>query len=222
MIKKIKKILTNTSIICIVIAAVIGLLLLFKLFSATSLLGSIMLTLLTVFVSSIFLITSVDVLGKNKKFGIFSVSSIAISAILFLIMIWYSAISHNEINGIFFKATVTLAAISLLANLVFSLVLSLGKHLVPVQLLCYLCFIFIETVLLIMAYSGNADILQGIFTTILSAVAIVFVVSYIVLKIKAKGFKEKDNEDYIKITKEEYESLKNRIKELEEKLAKNE
>ena len=218
--KTLVKAVSTVIIVCVVIAAIIGLLLLFEAIGWSTLLGKIMLTLLTLFISGLFFLNSVNAIVKSNKLGTAAAVAIMICAVLYILLIWADEILGKIDAYTYFL--VILSAVSIFMNLIISNYITLGKSLMELQVILYVAFGYIETTLafLILGNPVLIDLWQ-----IFVAAAIVAVTLYVVLKVKHKNIahaetqgKLKNEGEFVTITKEEYERLKvaeDRLKELE-------
>lgn len=215
--KKLVKAISTEIIICVVIAAVIGLMLLFDIIDGSDLLGKIMLTLLTLFISGLFFLNSVNAIVKGNKLGLASAIAIMVCAILYILLIWAEdVLGQVEVYTYF---VVILSMLSIFMNLVISNYIVLGNNLIAIQVVLYIAFGYIETTLafVILGNSVLIDIWQVFVAAIIVAVTL-----YVILKVKQKNIQNTAataNGEYVTITKEEYDRLKaaeERLKELEQ------
>ena len=207
--KKLVKAISTGIITCVVIAAVIGLLLLFKIIEGSDLLGKIMLTLLTLFISGLFFLNSVNAIVKGNKLGLASAIAIMVCAILYILLIWAEdVLGQVEVYTYF---VVILSMLSIFMNLVISNYIVLGNNLIAIQVVLYIAFGYIETTLafVILGNSVLIDIWQVFVAAIIVAVTL-----YVILKVKQKNIQNtaaisvSENGEYVTITKEEYDRLK--------------
>ena len=107
--------------------------------------------------------------------------------------------------------------VSILLNLIVGHYIVLGKNLIAVQIVMYVCVAYIELAISFLIL-GNADIIS-VWQVFVTAI-IVSLALYIVLKVKEKNMAQKQVEDdeHVTITKTEYERLKAEIARLKELL----
>ena len=217
--KKLVKAISTGIITCVVIAAVIGLLLLFSIIKGSDLLGKIMLTLLTLFISGLFFLNSVNAIVKGNKLGLASAIAIMVCAVLYILLIWAGGVLGEMKAYTYF--VVILSMLSIFMNLVISNYIVLGKSLIAIQIVLYVAFGYIETTLafVILGNSVLIDIWQVFVAAIIVAVTL-----YVILKVKQKNIQNTTtsvsaNGEYVTITKEEYDRLKaaeEKLKEMEQ------
>lgn len=209
--KKLVKAVSTLIIVCVVIAAIIGLLLLFNMIEGSTLIGNIMLTLLTVFISGLFFLNSVNAIVKGNKLGIAAAIAIMICAVLYILLIWIGD-TITEAFTLYPHFVVILSMASIFLNLVISNYITLGKSLLGLQVALYISFGYIETTIAF-AILGNPVLID--LWQIFVAAIIVSVTLYVVLKVKQKNIAQAEsqnklgeNGEFVTITKEEYERLK--------------
>lgn len=214
------KSVSTVILVCVIAAAIIGLGLLFGLLGGSDLIGNILLSLLTVFIAGLFLLNSINAVTVGNKVGIFAAFMIIVSAILFLLLIWLSNY-FGDFGTIFNYIIVIVSMVSVLLNLIIGHYIVLGKSLLAVQIFLYLCFGYVELVLAfaILGDSSLISLWQVFVTAIIVALTL-----YIVLKVKEKNIaqhkveenKANNSDEYVTITKTEYENLKAEIARLKE------
>lgn len=209
--KKLVKAVSTLIIVCVVIAAIIGLLLLFNMIEGSTLIGNIMLTLLTVFISGLFFLNSVNAIVKGNKLGIAAAIAIMICAVLYILLIWIGD-TITEAFTLYPHFVVILSMASIFLNLVISNYITLGKSLLGLQVALYISFGYIETAAAF-AILGNPVLIEV--WQIFVAAIIVSLALYVVLKVKQKNIAQAEsqnklgeNGEFVTITKEEYERLK--------------
>lgn len=206
---KLRKIIAIISISCVSLAAIIGILLLFKVITFSEIIGKILLTLLTFFLGSLLSLNSVDAIRRKNIIGYISEGLLLLSILLVLVLIF---VTNEKTISTLRTITTIVASFSAWFSIFVANIMKLGKKLLIIQVIEYLglatLFITLDIFLL-----SNKLLIEG---TILIAVGIVTLVLSIVLSIKAKL--SQDEKSLITITVEEYNKLLNRIKELEDKL----
>ncbi len=209
--KKLVKAVSTLIIVCVVIAAIIGLLLLFNMIEGSTLIGNIMLTLLTLFISGLFFLNSINAIVKGNKIGIAAAIAIMICAVLYILLIWIGD-TITEAFTMYPHFVVILSMASIFLNLVISNYITMGKSLIALQIALYISFGYIETTIAL-AILGNS-VLIDVWQIFVAAI-IVSVTLYVVLKVKQKNIAHAEpqarlgeNGEFVTITKEEYERLK--------------
>ena len=214
--KTLVKSVSTVILVCVIAAAIIGLGLLFGLMKFSDPVANILLSLLTIFIAGLFLLNSINAITAGNKVGIFAAFMIVVSAILFLLLIWV-----GNLGEIFNYIIVIVSMVSILLNLIVGHYIILRKSLLIVQILLYLNFAYVELVLTFVILGSSALI---VYWQIFVAAIIIALTLYIVLKVKEKNIAQKDTEtklkengeEFVTITKKEYEELKAAAEKLKE------
>jgi len=219
---KMKKIISTISLVCIGVSALIGLGLLFKILELNEFIGKLMLSILTVFVVGICLMNAIDSIVKKNKFGIATIFMVLISSILVLIWIWLPLQKETILSNTYSKVVIIVSMVSIMLDVIVGNSVILGKKLLALQIICSLFLAYIEIVISL-AILGNTTLLNS--WQIFAACIIVFITLFIMLRVKVKGEQKAESnenisDDTIVITRSEYNSLKQRISDLEEELIK--
>lgn len=212
--KQIFKIISTVILVCVIASALIGLSLLFKIIGGSTLLGKIMLTLLTTFIAGLFMLNSINALTSGNKLGLVAFALIAISALLFYILIWV-----GEYFGDFYKAftyiVVIVSMASILLNLIIGNYISLKWRLLGVQIPFYVAFAYIQFAISCSIF-GNSYFIGALLTPLIAVIIVTFTL-FLVLEVKKKNLAQTAAEtadaELVKIPKAEYDAL---IAELEE------
>ena len=216
---KLVKIVSGVIIVCVIAAALVGVGLLFGIIKGSDFIGKTMLTLLTVFIAGLFLLNSINAITAGNKVGLIAAIMLIVSALLCIVLIW-----AGELLGDFYdtygKITVIVAMISILLDLIVGNYVLLGKSLLAVQIVQCLSFAYVELVLAFVILGSSALI---VYWQIFVLAIIVALTLYIVLKVKEKnimrdniGRENQNSDEYITITKTEYENLKAEVERLRE------
>lgn len=214
--KKLQKIIVLTSIISLSLSGLIGIGLLLDIFKNYSdAMNCVLLTLLTIFVAGLLLLTSTEAIARKNKLGYISSSLILLSGFMMLLQIWLAYLV-KDFGDIYIKIVLIISALSIFFNIIVNNYITLGKNLLVVQIIGYVTFIYFEFAL-VSTLSFGLELINIPF----GIVTIVWIVMFLILKIKSKEFKANSSE-MVTITRIEYDDLKNRIKELEEMLNKGE
>ncbi|MBQ7307630.1 MAG: hypothetical protein IJW82_03785 [Clostridia bacterium] len=210
---KIKKIVVITSITSIILSALLGILLAFEVIDLDGIMGTILLTLLVVGVGSLLSLNSVNLLERSFNIlAVISLSLLGLSCLMALIQFW-----AKFDWGFYSQLTLVLAIFSVLFNFIVSYIIKLGKTKLPYQITTYVLMAIFDIFITIQIYSGK--FLKGTVTKIFIVDIILALVGMALLAILSKkSLVDNVNDNYVKITKTEYESLKNRIAELEKEL----
>ncbi|MBR6737089.1 MAG: hypothetical protein IKL82_01835 [Clostridia bacterium] len=224
--EKLKKIITSVSIACVIAAGLIAILYLVNCSadgkiiadSLSELLVKVLLTLLVIFLSGLFLLNAVDAISNKNLFGLISAGLIGVSAVLFLISIW------SGLQGAYLNATVIIAAITILFNTLVGNTLSMGKNSLIIQIISYVALAVFEGMIVYAIVGGNSDFfMDNIFTILI--IGIIWAVFAIILLFRKKALNSKGatatasiGNNKVVLTKQEYQALLDRIKELEEQL----
>ena len=214
--KVLVKFVSTVILVCVIAAAIIGLGLLFGLMKSSDLVTNILLSLLTLFIAGLFLLNSINAITAGNKAGIFAAFMIVVSAILFLLLIWV-----GNLGEIFNYIIVIVSMVSILLNLIIGHYIALGKSLIVIQIFLYLSFAYVELVVAF-AILGNSSLIE-IWQVFVTAIIIALTL-YIVLKVKEKNIAQKETEtkvngsgdEFVTITKAEYEELKAAAEKLKE------
>lgn len=208
--------ISTVILVCVIAAAAIGLGLLFSLFGFSDILGKVLLSLLTVFIAGLFLLNSINALTAGNKVGTFAAFMIIVSAALFLLLIWI-----GNLGEIFNYVIVIVSMVSILLNLIVGHYIVLRKSLLAIQICLYVAFAYVELVISFLILGDDSLIM---FWQIFVTAIIVSITLYIVLKVKEKNIAQRkvenivaqNSDEYITITKTEYENLKAEVERLRE------
>lgn len=212
------KTVSGIIVACVVSAAVIGLGLLFKIIGFSDILGQVLLSLLTIFIAGLFLLNSINAITVGNKVGLFAAFMIIVSALLFLVLIWANQYL-GAFGEVFSYIIVSVSMLSVLLNLIVSNYIALGKSLLLLQIILYICFAYVELAVSLAIFENT--VLVSLWQIMVTAV-IVILTLFVVLKVKQKNIahasagKNADKGDYVTITKTEYENLKAEVARLRE------
>lgn len=207
----VKKKFSLFTIIFVVISALIAILALFGAFKLTGAIADLLFTCLTLSVAGLLTLNSCTMLERKNKLAIVSLSLIAASALLVIIALWSNVASSD----LYMDITLTICILSVCFNLITSNILKLQKRYLYIQIAAYVCFMVIAGYLI--AASWGTDIFDKgskifILFLILSLLGMGILA---VLSKKQPADQTDSNQDYIRISKKEYEELLNAKKELE-------
>lgn len=210
--KSLVKITSAITLISVIVAALLGLGLLFSIFESNWWIERVLLSCLTLVVAGVLAFNSIRAMTSGNKVGVIAGILIPVSAVLFLILIWLVNVL-GDLFSPFLYVVVIVSAISILLNIIISNYVALGKSLLLLQVIFYLLVAYVIFVLsaLILGYPSLIVNLWMVF----AAVIIVMLTLFIVLVVKKKTIlqneTEKIAEGYIKIRKSEYEEMKAEI-----------
>ncbi len=219
MINKTKKILTIVTLVSIaipillLIGAIFGL----EVFSGFTL--KLMLTLATVAVAGAFSINALNIYNKRKVIAMISISLLCLCSILAFVIFW----SNFTTPTIFNNLVIVLAMATVLFCIIVSMHLKLEKKFLIIQIITYSLIIIIDIILTLIVFGIDVLSIEGLsqlfWTMCLTTFALLCTTG--ILGKKASSLDSKDSNSsnkFVKISIEEYENLKNRIKELEAEL----
>ena len=220
--KVLVKSVSTEILICVIAAAVIGIGLVVGVIKGSDLLGKVMLTLLTLFIAGLFLLNSINAVTAGNKLGIAAAIMLVISALLVVVLIW-GANLLGDFYDTYGRMTVLVAMVSILLDLIVGNYIVLGKRLIIIQILQYLSFAYVELVVSFMIFGNNALVSAALIPILISAIIVTFTL-YIVLKVKQKNMAQAEVEnrvngngdEFVTITKVEYEELKAAAEKLKE------
>lgn len=200
--KKVRKILSITTIVAICLVAIFLIFMLFGVFIFGDSSWSMVITCACLGIGGFFIINSYNMMLRNRILGLVSLVLISLSVLLIIIATWI------QINSsLFLQITATIGIASILFNIIVSTRLNLGKNKLVLQILAY-SIIIITDFVAVLGIFGIIDLVDILVWFI--ALIILSILGVIILKIVSKrvfDVQEFDNDNYIRITKEEYASL---------------
>ncbi|MBE6124477.1 MAG: hypothetical protein E7184_02995 [Erysipelotrichaceae bacterium] len=167
----------------------------------------LLLIVATLTVGGYFSISSAEVLKRNKTLGIVSTSLIGVAVVLVISTVLF------DTGSVFGDVTFTFALLSVLFNFIVSTKLKLGNKQFLVQIGSYsiLSIFILLCVLSIFGVLKIGDILS-VFLILL----VLSIVSFVTVSVLANKSADYVSEEYVKITKKEYEELKEKAKKYDE------
>lgn len=210
-----KKLLTWTALIGVALTALLGILMIFSVIEFKDY-SRVFFSCITIAIGFSFALSSYN-LYVDKKTLLPFISLILIFASIILIILSFYIGSNSEV---FVKITVTIGIVSVLFTIIVENTLKLGERYFALQIGVYILIVYLLVIILLALWS----IWSG-FNTFFWVVAIVGISGLIALRVLSK--KEvhaelSDEEEYVRISKKEYEYLLNRSKLLDELTAKEE
>lgn len=212
-----KKIFTISAIGCVVLAGLMLIAALFGLFELMSTQLSLLLSVVTLGVSATFCINATMIREKGYKIvSYIAYGLIAVSAILFLLLIWVG-------GDLLFRMAIIIGVSSIFANIIMGNVVSLGKKYLVVQCIEYVMVFLIDIMISLQACGVdvlNEDIVFKLFVTgcIIAGVGMI-TLSVLSKKVGDTKSGEETKKDTITISKEEYNTLKEKAKLYDEMVA---
>lgn len=211
-----KKIIIKISIGCILASALLGILWVLKVIKIDGIIGKILLTVLTTGIASLISLNSINLLEeKINIWAIISLSLLCLSSILAIIQFW-AWFSW----GLYSQLTIVISVFSVLFNFIVSCMIKLGFSRLPYQITTYSLIAIFDILLTITIFKDN--FLQGVVVKIFVIDIILALVGMAILSIfSKKSIRSIDTDkDFVKISKIEYNTLKERISFLENELQK--
>jgi len=215
-IKKILTIVTITSIaipILLLIGAIFGL----EVFSGFTL--KLILSLATIAIAGAFSINAVNIYNKKQNISIICLALLGLSTILGIIIYWSDFTTALVFNNL----VIVLAMATVLFCIIVSMHIKLQKKHLPIQIITYCLIIIIDIMLTLIVFGIDLLSIDGLSQIFWVLCLVTFALLCTTAVLSKKSINEPTNtiendDKYIKITKKEYENLKNRIKELENQL----
>ena len=216
MLKLTKKLLTIFSIISTVIPILLLIGTLFGLVTFDGVFLKLMLTFVTLAVAGGFAINALNIIRKNKTISFISLTLLLISSILLVVMFW----SNFSTPEIYNDLTVVISMATIFFCIIISMHLKLSKRYLALQIITYILVVAIDIILTLNIFGVNIFAINGMIQTFITLCLITFALLLItgILGKKSADNDTVDNDKYIKITIEEYNELKERIKYLENEL----
>ena len=213
--KTLLKTVSAFSLVSVIVAAIIGLLLLFSVFEYSDAVGKILLSALTIFIAGILGFNSINAITSGNKISVAAGILLVVSAVLFLVLIWLGDVLGGFYD-VYIYIVVVVSMLSVLLNVIIANYVALGKSLIIAQIIFDICLAYILLTVSFVIF-GSSALIQ--FWQIFVADIIVVLALYGVLKIKGKNIAQKETEikaadGYITIKKEEYEEMKAEIERL--------
>ena len=220
MVKKVLTITTLSSLGVCVLMLIVNMVLAFAKVDIPSAEWKVVGTFAAIFALSLLTLNFNKQLAKRSIPAIIAVALLAVSTIILLILIWDSKLIDTEVKE---RLCWTIFITTMLYNLTLNPIIKLHKKLLAMQIIMFVLLAICYVQFMIAVFDPESKLFNNSISIITLAIPLVVIVA---LEIVASIFKVKDeepqavttNEEMITISKVEYESLQNRIKELEEKL----
>ena len=213
-----KKIIILSSIIALSLAGLIAIGFIFNIVKTTNFLGKFCFTLVTISVSGFVALNALLLL--EKKFNVFAVISIALiylCALSILFIIWSGKLHWN----LFTKTVIVASSTSLMFNFIVTSAIRLNKKYMPLQIATYVFMGLFDILLGALIYKKAHGVITFMVCDAIIAVVLMFITSILSKRLYDPS-EEVVSKDYIKISVSEYNEMKQKIEELENKLSKYE
>lgn len=178
----------------------------------------ILFTVVTLAVVALLLLNTAELIERKNVVAYISLGLLALSAVLFLIIIW----GKLFVVDTFGRITVTISMVSVVFNIITANALKLGKRYLVVQLIEYALLAVIVVLITITIFDGKFARLGSAYfwASVVVAFAMGIAVSVFAKKVASEGYAaSKVKEGYIQVSKEEYDKLVAENQELKKKLA---
>lgn len=210
--RKLRKIISVTSIMSVAIAGLIGLGLLFSILSFSDIIENILLSVLIVFIAGLCLLNALDAIVKKNKMGLITAGFVLISSVLILAMVW-----AGEYFGSFYDAYTKIVVIVAMASVFLDVIVGnyiiMGKKNLIIQIIDYLAFLYVEVAISFSILGSDA--LIKYYIPFIAAI-IVFLVLFAILRVLARENRATDlaaNKTELDQLKEENARLKKILEE---------
>lgn len=202
--EKIKKAVSIVTIIAFVAAAIYLICLLLKIFDTLN--ADILITLASLALGGFFAINSLNIMSKNRILGIVSLVLVLVAVVFVIIMAWANV-------DTLLNATIVFALLSITFNIIVSTYLEFGrKHFVP-QIVLYVLSVILDLLFILLIF----EVIGGTFLTISIILLIIDFVGFIVLRVlNKKQVGQTTDPNMITISKQEYNTLKEKVEKYDE------
>lgn len=203
-----RKFLTWTALIGVALTALLGILMIFSVIKYKDF-NEIFFSCITIGVGFSFALSSYNLYIKRKS----TLPLVSIILIFASVIFVITALFFGLNSVAFVKITVTIAVISVLFTIIVENTIKLGTRYLPLQIAVYIFVLYLLVIILLALWS----IWFG-FNTYFWVVTIVAISGLIALGVlsKKEGNPKLIDDDYVKISKAEYDYLLNRSKMLDE------
>jgi len=199
------------SIVTIILSSIIALDLIIWLFSQNLFIsGNLLIIMATLAIGGFFAINSFNMFHKNK---IIALTSLVLICVSVLLIIFATLI---KLNLTYLNITISFGLLSVLFNIIVSRGLDLGKKYLTVQIIVYI-LVFIVDLYITLAIFGAVNL--GDTIALFVTAIILAILGVVILKVLAKrqvAIKIDNDENLIKLTKEEYNILLDKAKKYDE------
>ena len=212
-----KKKISLITLACVGLSALISVGALFDFLEFKGFTLDLLFTFLTLTIAGILTLNSCEMLERKNRLALVSIALILISTILVILCFFTNL---DDIDG-YMKLTLVTSTLSICFNLISSNILKMEKNYKIVQILSYSCYAFLSIYLILIFLDilklDGSNLKIFILFIILSFVAMC---SLAILS-KKRPTQRENSFEYVKISKEEYQDLLDKKKQLEELLKGN-
>lgn len=204
-----KKTLTITSLITLIISVGMLILSIFNVPIFKNPNVQILLSFASICAGSIFALNGLQIFNKKRTLSIVDLSLIGLLVVLGILTIWL----NSKLPQLFVQLVSILALATVFFNIIVANYIKLEKSKLALQVVTYSLIVVIDILLSLQILNVNLfgyDWFVKVFI-VLCLVTFVLLVVLIVLSKKIPDTENKSNIEYVKITKQEYEDLKNQI-----------
>lgn len=202
--EKVKKAVSIVTIIAFIATAIYLICWILNIFDEFNL--ALFLTFACLALGGFFAINSVNIMSKNRILGIVSLVLVLTAVVLVIIMAWANVTTLLNV-------TIVFALLSITFNIIVSTYLDLGRtHFVP-QIILYVLSVILDLLFILLIFG----VIGGTFLTISIILLIIDFVGFIILKVlNKKQVNQTADPNMITISKQEYNTLKEKAEKYDE------
>lgn len=202
--EKVKKAVSIVTIIAFIATAIYLICWILNIFDKFNL--ALFLTFACLALGGFFAINSVNIMSKNRILGIVSLVLVLTAVVLVIIMAWANVTTLLNV-------TIVFALLSITFNIIVSTYLDLGRtHFVP-QIILYVLSVILDLLFILLIFG----VIGGTFLTISIILLIIDFVGFIILKVlNKKQVNQTTDPNMITISKQEYNTLKEKAEKYDE------
>ncbi len=202
--EKVKKAVSIVTIIAFIATAIYLIFWILNIFDKFNL--ALFLTFACLALGGFFAINSVNIMSKNRILGIVSLVLVLTAVVLVIIMAWANVTTLLNV-------TIVFALLSITFNIIVSTYLDLGRtHFVP-QIILYVLSVILDLLFILLIFG----VIGGTFLTISIILLIIDFVGFIILKVlNKKQVNQTTDPNMITISKQEYNTLKEKAEKYDE------
>ena len=202
--EKVKKAVSIVTIIAFIATAIYLICWILNIFDKFNL--ALFLTFACLALGGFFAINSVNIMSKNRILGIVSLVLVLTAVVLVIIMAWANVTTLLNV-------TIVFALLSITFNIIVSTYLDLGRtHFVP-QIILYVLSVILDLLFILLIFG----VIGGTFLTISIIPLIIDFVGFIILKVlNKKQVNQTADPNMITISKQEYNTLKEKAEKYDE------
>ncbi len=218
--EKAKKILLISSLSCLGVTCLLLILAIFQVKVFEGFLLRLLLVCACLSLSCGFLVNELSLIKRNSKLGYASMSLLLLSTVFALIIFCSNLLN---VDSVFNKITIVISLFSIFFMIIVSFYTKMGKNLLWLQIITYVAILLTDILLSclfvgiqIMKVSGMSEIFW-----ILCIVSVCLLVSLGILSSKKTFDNIKSGDNFVTISKEEYENLLKENEDLKRQLGLN-